>query len=76
MVFIRSVSQAVLTFSMSCFLFTASLCIELENIISRYWWKRVGGRRGISWGAWSKLCMHKSIGGLGFRDLAKFNVNS
>ncbi|KAA3488043.1 reverse transcriptase [Gossypium australe] len=30
---------------------------------------------GIHWSAWKYLCLLKSVGGLGFRDLAMFNVS-
>ncbi|MBA0645852.1 hypothetical protein Goklo_013892, partial [Gossypium klotzschianum] len=44
------------------------------GVISRFWWKRHGGRGGLHWDAWSKLCKSKDSDGLGFRNLAQFNV--
>ncbi|KAK5792990.1 hypothetical protein PVK06_034124 [Gossypium arboreum] len=32
------------------------------------------GRKGIHWCSWKSICELKSEGGLGFRDMAKFNV--
>ncbi|KAG8488566.1 hypothetical protein CXB51_016292 [Gossypium anomalum] len=31
-------------------------------------------KRGIHWCRWDKLCKHKDKGGMGFRNLAKFNI--
>ncbi|KAL4335266.1 hypothetical protein GQ457_07G037440 [Hibiscus cannabinus] len=73
-VFIKSVLQAIPMYSMCCFLFPKSFCHELEQIIARFWWQHSRERRGIHYCTWSELCNLKDSGGLGFRDLAKFNV--
>lgn len=38
-----------------------------------YWWEKGSKNRGIPWIAWKRLQYSKKEGGLGFRDLAKFN---
>lgn len=38
------------------------------------WWGNGGRRRGIRWMSWERLCESKHVGGLGFRELKKFNV--
>lgn len=38
-----------------------------------FWWKKNANQRGIPWIAWKRLQYSKKEGGLGFRDLAKFN---
>lgn len=38
------------------------------------WWGNSGSSRGIQWLSWERLCEDKQIGGLGFRDLRKFNI--
>ncbi|KAH1031001.1 hypothetical protein J1N35_043175 [Gossypium stocksii] len=42
--------------------------------MSKFWWQKGKGRKGIHWCSWSDLCYLKEDGGLGFRDLAKFNI--
>ncbi|KAA3462672.1 reverse transcriptase [Gossypium australe] len=37
-VFIKSVLQAIPTFTMSCFLLPTSLYKKLKQVISRFWW--------------------------------------
>ncbi|KAH1047862.1 hypothetical protein J1N35_038646 [Gossypium stocksii] len=59
---------------MACFLLPKSLCAKLEGIMSKFWWQKGRGRKGIYWCAWKDLCHLKEDGGLGFRDLAKFNI--
>jgi hypothetical protein len=61
---------------MSIFLLPSSLCSDLESLMNGFFWG--GGNinsRGIRWKAWSKLCVKKSGGGLGFRDIQKFNIS-
>lgn len=57
-----------------CFLLPRSLCDKLELIIARYWWQKGHGRKGIHWCSWKKACELKNVDGLGFRNMAKFNV--
>ena len=42
-------------------------------LIRKFWWGECGDRRKIHWKNWGTLCKHKSEGGLGFKDLVKFN---
>ncbi|KAK8303761.1 hypothetical protein V6Z12_D04G172900, partial [Gossypium hirsutum] len=73
-VFIKSVLQAIPTFTMSYFFLLGSLCIELYHIISWFWWQKSGGKRGIHWCVWSQLCASKDFGGMRFRNLSQFNI--
>ncbi|KAA3454784.1 reverse transcriptase [Gossypium australe] len=73
-VFIKSVFQAIPTFSMACFLLPKSLCSDLEKIIAKFWWQKSHGKRGIHWCMWNKLCISKERGGMGFRRLDHFNI--
>ena len=50
-----------------------SLCNEIEALIRRFWWGQRGDRRKIHWVKWEKITKSKTIGGMGFRDLAMFN---
>ncbi|XP_019168373.1 PREDICTED: uncharacterized protein LOC109164072 [Ipomoea nil] len=72
-ILLKSVAQAMPTFSMSVFLLPVSICTAIERIMNRYWWGS-GTDRGIHWKAWDKLCVPKKHGGLGFKDLRAFNL--
>ncbi|XP_019181686.1 PREDICTED: uncharacterized protein LOC109176751 [Ipomoea nil] len=72
-ILLKSVAQAMPTFSMSVFLLPISICTAIERIMNRYWWGS-GTDRGIHWKAWDKLCVPKKHGGLGFKDLRAFNL--
>lgn len=58
---------------MSCFKFPSSILDEVEKIIRRFWW---GSKisRGISRLSWARLCRPKLEGGMGFLDMASFNL--
>ena len=42
---------------------------------SFYWGSKKNGRHGINWMRWENLTLHKSQGGLGFRNLEAFNLS-
>ncbi|KAH1063909.1 hypothetical protein J1N35_028896 [Gossypium stocksii] len=44
-VFIKAILQAIPTYTMACFLLPNLLCIELENIIAKFWWQKANGKR-------------------------------
>ncbi|KAL1060367.1 hypothetical protein V6Z11_1Z103800 [Gossypium hirsutum] len=60
---------------MSCFLLPKTPCGEFENIFAKFWWQKTHGRRGIHWCQWKYSCRPKEEGGLGFRNMAQFNVS-
>ena len=72
-VLIKAVVQAIPTYTMSCFKLPLSLYTEIESLIRRFWWGQNGDRRKIHWVKWTTLCQTKDEGGMGFKDLAKFN---
>ncbi|XP_052478001.1 uncharacterized protein LOC128033827 [Gossypium raimondii] len=73
-VFIKSVLQAIPTYAKACFLLPKSLCEEFESIFARYWWQKSQKTKGIHWCKWKDVCSSKEEGGLGYRDMAKFNI--
>ena len=58
---------------MGCFQIPITLCDEIESLIRKFWWGQRGNQRKIHWSKWSSLCRPKDLGGLGFKDLQKFN---
>ena len=73
-VLIKSILQAMPTFTMNCFKLPKSLCKDIESLIRKFWWGYSGEQRKTHWLAWNKLCLPKSLGGLGFRDIENFNL--
>lgn len=72
-VLLKSVVQAIPSYSMSVFHMPVSLGHELSGLSARFWWGRFKGKKGIHWLKWSHLCRSKLKGGLGFRDFVDFN---
>jgi hypothetical protein len=54
-VLIKSVIQALSTYSMSCFKLTKGLCSKLMAISSNYWWSGSLDKKGMHWQAWDKM---------------------
>ena len=72
-VLLKAVVQVIPTFAMSCFRLLVGLCQDIEMLIRKFWWGEEGDRRKIHWKKWEVLCKLKIEGGLGFKDLCKFN---
>ncbi|XP_060966215.1 uncharacterized protein LOC133034817 [Cannabis sativa] len=47
-----------------------------EGLMAKFWWQSQGkgSAKGVSWLSWRKLCCHKDVGGLGFRNLRDYNL--
>ena len=73
-VLIKSVAQAVPSYTMSCFLLPKKLCEELIGMIRQFWWGQVKNEKKLAWLSWDKMCMPKDSRGLGFQDLRSFNL--
>lgn len=74
-VLIKSVLQAIPTYSMSCFKFPDGIIDKITSMIRDFWWGvSDSGSRKINWVTWNKITRGKEEGGLGFRDLECFNV--
>ena len=73
-VLIKSVAQAIPTFSMSCFKLPRGLCLKINSLLRSFWWGSKDGDRKTCWVSWEKMCSPKSSGGLGFRDIELFNL--
>ena len=71
---IKAVAQAIPTYTMSCFRLPDSLCEELTSMIRKFWWGQQKEEKRIAWLSWEKLCVPKSYGGMGFKQLKYFNM--
>lgn len=63
---IKLVSQAHPTYAMSIFLLPKQLCLEMESIMCRYWWRASAKKpKSIHWMSWDRLCARKLEGDIG-----------
>ncbi|XP_019099652.1 PREDICTED: uncharacterized protein LOC109132483 [Camelina sativa] len=72
-ILIKSVALAMPVYSMSCFKIPLGVISEIESVIQKFWWDKSNHDRGISWIAWKRLQYSKADGGLGFKNLERFN---
>ena len=73
-VLIKSVAQAIPTYSMSCFKLPRGLCQHVDNLMHYFWWGSKDGKRQTCWVVWEDMTMPKYMGGLGFRGMELFNL--
>ena len=71
-VMIKAVVQSIPTYSMRVFKLPVGLFKDIEAMIRKFWWSQ-GNSKKIHWVKWSTLYSSKSVGGMGFRDIQKFN---
>lgn len=74
MVLLKTAAQSIPTFWMNLFQIPNEVCQGIQKIMNAFWWGSGGGGKGIRWLAWERMCAAKEGGGLGFRDLSKFNL--
>ncbi|XP_030929772.1 uncharacterized protein LOC115955672 [Quercus lobata] len=72
-ILVKAVIQAIPIFTMSCFRLPKGLISEIETLIRKFWWGYRGDQKKIHWISWEKLCQPKKEGGMGFKELIKFN---
>ena len=72
-VLLKAVIQAIPTFAMSCFKLPTGLIQDIERLIRKFWWGQRGDQHKIHWKNWEALCKPTALGGMGFKDLKKFN---
>ena len=51
-VLLKTVIQALPTYSMSCFKLKKGLCHKVTTVMSKYWWAGSLDKRGMHWQAW------------------------
>lgn len=73
-VLLKSVAQAVPTYTMSCILLSKTTCRKLKTPIANFWWGGAATSRHMHWQSWERLTTPKELGGMGFRDMRNFNI--
>lgn len=74
LVLLKTAAQTIPNFWMQLLLIPGDICNGIQRQMNSFWWGNRGANREINWMAWDKLCIHKTGGGLGFRELSKFNI--
>ncbi|KAG7572529.1 hypothetical protein ISN44_As09g008890 [Arabidopsis suecica] len=72
-VLIKSVALALPVYAMSCFRLTKYQCQQITSAMSSFWWNASEDKHKMHWVSWEKICKSKANGGLGFRDIGRFN---
>lgn len=70
---VKSVAQAIPTYTMHVFQLPKGVLKAFQSKITKFWWGKGGGKKGLHYCKWERLCASKWSGGLGFRDLEMFN---
>ena len=73
-VLIKSVAQAIPTYSMACFKLPRGLCQHINSLLRKFWWGSRKGERRRAWVSWEVMSQPKCMGGMGFRDIELFNL--
>ncbi|XP_019425147.1 PREDICTED: uncharacterized protein LOC109334030 [Lupinus angustifolius] len=61
------------TYMLSIFKAPKKVVSKLTSLQRNFLWNKNSGGRGIPWIAWSEVCKPKRLGGLGVKDLSRFN---
>ncbi|CAI8590044.1 unnamed protein product [Vicia faba] len=74
-VLIKVVAHAILSYIMSSFKLHVGVCLEIKQLMVRFWWGAKEGEIKVNWMSWDKLSDEKVIGGKGFGGIVDFNLN-
>ena len=71
-VLIKTIAQAILTYSMSLFKIPKTVCDGINSALSKYWWGQTKDEKKIQLINWGRLCTSKWKGRMGFWDIHAF----
>uniref|UniRef100_A0A2N9GG60 Reverse transcriptase zinc-binding domain-containing protein n=1 Tax=Fagus sylvatica TaxID=28930 RepID=A0A2N9GG60_FAGSY len=60
---IKTIAQAIPTYTMSCFKLPKIWCDSVNSLVSKYWWGQSKEEHKIHWINWGRLCTPKDEGG-------------
>ncbi|KAL5574874.1 hypothetical protein UlMin_016573 [Ulmus minor] len=61
------------SYAMAFFKLSKKLMKDLHRLIADFLWGSKKGKSKMNWSKWNEMCNSKEEGGLGFRDLGRFN---
>lgn len=70
---LHSVLTAIPSFTMTCFELPVSFCKRIQSALTRFWWDDSEDKKGMCWVSWDNLTKPKVMGGIGMRDIQRFN---
>ncbi|KAG6730912.1 hypothetical protein I3842_01G104000 [Carya illinoinensis] len=73
-VLIKSVLQAIPTYTMGIFVLPKSITDRLDKLLRKFWWGFNEDHTKIQWVKWDRLSKPKDQGGQGFRNFRSFNL--
>lgn len=71
---LKTSAQTTPTFLMSLFLIPDTICEEIEKKMNAFLWGGGINNKGVKCISWKRMCMPKEYGGLGLKELRKFNI--
>ena len=71
-ILLRTIIQAIPVFAMSVFKLPKSLCKEMNDAMSAFWWGDSDDKKRMHWFAWWRMCIPKKMGGHGFSRFTLF----
>ncbi|GKU98577.1 hypothetical protein SLEP1_g11563 [Rubroshorea leprosula] len=71
---LNSVLSSLPVYLMSAYKIPKGILYPLDKIRRNFLWGETGEEKKISWVSWERVCMNKECGGLGVKDLRKFNL--
>ena len=73
-ILIKAVTQAMPSYTMSCFQLPQGLCEDLKSMMRNFWWDKKHQETKMACVGWKQMCSPKTEGGMGFRNLQAFNL--
>jgi hypothetical protein len=73
-ILIKSVVQAIPTYSMALFKLPRGLCQHITSLIRKFWWGSKQGERKTAWVSWESMAVPKYRGCMSFRDIEIFKL--
>lgn len=72
-VLIKAVAASIPAYPMTVFKFPRRTCKEINAVIAKFWWGQTNEEGKIHWQKWEELTKSKLQGGMGLRDIDRFN---